>query len=205
MHPVALPAGRPAYLWFQQWRILESGTNLDGTRVNYDGGTVEVADTTLGQRPGPAERLPWVNGPHDVITDLFGNPSGGRVSFSRDSHGYVASRLDLSRYAGDAISPQFTMNTDNDSLEQGWYLDDIRVYTCGGDPVPTATPSISGTPVVGGVLTADAGPVVAVGRVDARPVVRRRTVRRGRDRHVVRRPGRRPREADLGARHRHLR
>ena len=36
MHPVALPAGRPAYLWFQQWRLLESGTNVDGTQVNYD-------------------------------------------------------------------------------------------------------------------------------------------------------------------------
>ena len=48
MHPVALPAGRPAYLWFQQWRLLESGTIVDGTRINYDAGTVEVADATRG-------------------------------------------------------------------------------------------------------------------------------------------------------------
>ena len=44
MHPVALPAGRPSYLWFQQWRLLESGTIVGGTPINYDGGTVEVAD-----------------------------------------------------------------------------------------------------------------------------------------------------------------
>ena len=77
MHPVALPAGRPAYLWFQQWRLLESGTNVDGTQVNYDAGTVEVADATRGHGPQPAEGLPWVNGPHDLITDRFGNPAGG--------------------------------------------------------------------------------------------------------------------------------
>jgi bacillolysin len=130
MHPVALPAGHPAYLWFQQWRLLESGTDLDGTQVNYDAGTVEVSDVTRGLGPGPAEGLRWVNGPRDVITDQFGNPSGGRVGFSRDSHGYLASRMSLKRYAGDRVSPQFTMNTDNDSTEVGWYLDDIRVYTC---------------------------------------------------------------------------
>ena len=131
MRPVALPAGHPAYLWFQQWRLLEAGTNVDGTRVNYDAGTVEVSDVTRGRAPKPAEALPWVNGPRDVITDQFGNPSAGRVGFSRDSHGYLASRLSLQRYAGHEVAPQFTMNTDNDSTEVGWYLDDIRVYTCG--------------------------------------------------------------------------
>ena len=157
MHPVALPAGRRAYLWFQQWRVLESGTNLDGTQVNYDAGTVEVADATQGLGAAPAEGLPWVNGPRDVITDLFGNPSGGRVGFSRDSHGYLASRMALTTYAGHAVSPQFTMNTDNDSTEVGWYLDDVRVYTCGRAPVPTRTPRITGAATVGSQLTATPG------------------------------------------------
>jgi len=157
MRPVALPAGRPAYLWFQQWRLLEAGTNLDGTQVNYDAGTVEVADATRGLPARPAEALSWVNGPHDLITDVFGNPSAGRVGFSRDSHGYLASRMALTRYAGRAVSPQFTMNTDNDSTEQGWYLDDVRVYTCGRAPVPRSTPQITGTPTVGSRLTAVPG------------------------------------------------
>jgi Zn-dependent metalloprotease len=157
MHPVALPAGRRAYLWFQQWRLLESGTNLDGTPVNYDAGTVEVADTTQGLGPTPAEGLPWVNGPHDVITDQFGNPSGGRVGFSRDSRGYLASRMTLTRYAGHAVSPRFTMNTDNDSMDVGWYLDDVRIYTCGRAPVPTSTPRITGAATIGARLTAVPG------------------------------------------------
>jgi Zn-dependent metalloprotease len=157
VQPVALPSSRPAYLWFQQWRLLEAGTRFDGTPVNYDAGTVEVADATRGAPEGPAEGLPWVNGPRDVITDMFGNPSAGRVGFSRDSHGYLASRVGLSRYAGHAVSPQFTMNTDNDSTAVGWYLDDVRVYTCGRAPVPRSTPQITGDAIVGAQLTASPG------------------------------------------------
>jgi hypothetical protein len=157
MHPVALPAGRPAYLWFQQWRFMEAATLSDGTRVNYDGGTVEVADTTRGLAPSPAEGLPWVNGPRDRIVRGQGNPAGGRLAFGRDSRGYVASRLKLTKYAGHAASPRFTMNVDNINADLGWYLDDIRVYTCGRGPVPRSTPSIVGTPTVGNQLTASPG------------------------------------------------
>jgi hypothetical protein len=157
MHPVALPAGRPAYLWFQQWRVLEASTNFDGTHVNYDGGTVEVRDDTLGSHPKDAARKPWINGPRDVITRRYHNPAGGRLSFSRDSRGYLASRLALGRYAGHAVSPQFTMNTDDSNSAPGWYLDDIRVYTCGRGPVPKTAPRVFGTPSVGKRLTVHAG------------------------------------------------
>jgi Zn-dependent metalloprotease len=157
MRPVALPAGRAAYLWFQQWRVIDSATNADGHKVNYDAGTVEVADATRGRAPKPAEGMSWVNGPRDRITKISGNPSAGRVGFSRDSHGYLASRLKLTRYAGHAMSPQFTMNTDDVGAEPGWYLDDIRVYTCSRAPVPKSTPRITGAPTVGTGLTANAG------------------------------------------------
>jgi len=157
MRPVALPAGRPAYLWFQQWRVLEAGSFPDGTHVNYDGGSVEVVDATRGTGARPAEGRPWVNGPHDVIDDQFGNPAAGRETFSRDSHGYLASRMSLKRNAGHAVSPQFTMNTDTVNAELGWYLDDIRVYTCGRGPVPRSTPRISGSPTVGSRLTTHGG------------------------------------------------
>lgn len=157
MHPVALPAGRRAYLWFEQWRVLESGSFPEGTPVNYDGGTVEVADATRGAAPRPAERRPWVNGPRDVLSDQFGNPAADREAFSRDSHGYLASRLSLKRNSGHAVEPQFTMNTDSVNAGLGWYLDDIRVYTCSRGLVPRTTPRITGTPTVGSRLTAHGG------------------------------------------------
>ncbi len=132
MHPVALPAGRPAYLWFQGWYLIEDGTLSDGTKIFYDGGTVEVADLTLGQDPQPAEGLRWVNGPRHRIVDGEGNPAAGRKAFSGDSRGYLASRVKLTKYAGHTVAAQFTMNVDNVNPDVGWYLDDIRVYTCGG-------------------------------------------------------------------------
>ena len=157
MHPVALPAGHRAYLWFQQWRVLDSGTFVDGTEANYDGGTVEVADTTRGTRPKDAAHRAWVNGPRNVITHLYDNPAAGRLSFSRDSRGYLASRLNLTRNAGHAVGPQFTMNTDNSVSDPGWYLDDIRVYACGRGPMPRRTPEITGSPLVGHTLRTDGG------------------------------------------------
>jgi hypothetical protein len=157
MHPVALPSGRPAYLWFQQWRFMEAATLPGGSRKNYDGGTVEVADTTRGHGARDAEGLPWVNGPRDRIVVGEGNPAGGRLAFGRDSRGYLASRATLTRYAGHAVSPQFTMNADDVNGDLGWYLDDIRVYTCGRGPVPVRTPVVVGDAEVGGRLTAAPG------------------------------------------------
>jgi hypothetical protein len=46
------------------------------------------------------------------------------------------------------------MNTDNSSTDVGWYLDDIRVYTCGRGSVPRTTPTVQGTPTIGSSLTA---------------------------------------------------
>jgi Zn-dependent metalloprotease len=134
IHPVALPAGQPAYLWFQGWYLIEDGSFFDGTKIYYDGGTVEIADTTLGQDPQPAEGLDWVNGPRRTITGdaVPPNPAAGRKAFSGDSRGWVASRVDLTSYAGHSVAPQFTMNVDNVNPDLGWYLDDIRIYTCGG-------------------------------------------------------------------------
>lgn len=150
--PLALPAGRPVYLWFQQWRVLD----FIGHGV-FDAGTVGVADQTKAGVAHNAAGRHWVNGPRDLIDDRYGNPAGGQLGFGQDSHGYVASRADLSSYAGHAVKPRFTMATDNSVAYPGWYLDDIRVYTCGSKLVPTRAPTISGKAQVGSRLSATRG------------------------------------------------
>jgi Zn-dependent metalloprotease len=150
--PLPLPAHRRVYLWFEQWRVLD----FIGHFVN-DAGTVHVADLSVGGRARNASGLPWVNGPRGRIEDRFGNPAGGQLGFGRDSHGYVASRADLSSYAGHAVTPRFTMTTDDSIAYPGWYLDDIRVYTCGSKLLPTRAPEISGRATVGSRLTATRG------------------------------------------------
>jgi bacillolysin len=150
--PVALPAGRPAYLWFQQWRVLD----FIGNAV-FDGGTVGMGDATSGTPIANAAGLRWVNGPTDLIDDRYANPAGGQLGFGQDSHGYVASRANLTTYAGHAVRAAFTMNTDNSVAYPGWYLDDIRVYTCGSALFPTTAPAIRGKARVGARLTASHG------------------------------------------------
>jgi hypothetical protein len=150
--PLPLPAHQRVFLWFHQWRVLD----FIGHFVN-DAGTVHVADLSTGRRAHNAAGLPWVNGPRGRIEGRFGNPAGGQLGFGRDSHGYVASRADLSRYAGHAIQPRFVMTTDDSVAYPGWYLDDIRVYTCGSALEPVAPPTVTGVAQVGRRLAASPG------------------------------------------------
>ena len=73
----------------------------------------------------PAEGLPWVNGPTRTL-----QAAPARKGFGGDSRGYLASRVNLSSFAGKTVKPQFTTRTDATIGRQGWYLDDIRIYTC---------------------------------------------------------------------------
>ncbi|WP_395691639.1 M4 family metallopeptidase [Nocardioides sp.] len=142
--PIKLPSGQSSYLWFQHWRVLD----FDGSGF-YDGGRVEVNGSSVSG-------LPWVNGPSETISSSFGNPIGGQLAFGGDSHGFVASRVDLSSFAGQSVTPRFTMYTDSSVSYFGWFVDDVRVYTC--DVIKNVTkPSISGTARVGKRLTAKPG------------------------------------------------
>jgi hypothetical protein len=147
--PVALPAGQASYLFFQHWRLLQ----YTGAGVYLDAGTVEIDGAD-------AAPLPWVNGPAQAINGA-GNPANGRLGFGGDSRGYVASRVDLSSFAGQDVTPRFSFNNNNSGQTfLGWWVDDIKVYTCdpAAPPITNNTlPFISGTPRVGETLTADPG------------------------------------------------
>ena len=146
----ALPAGQPSFLFFQHWRLLETEAAF------RDAGTVEVDDT--GDLAGPVDTAsqPWTNGPVQTINS-FSNPANGRLGFAGDSRGYLASRLDLSSFAGSTVKPQFTMNTNTGGSYLGWWVDDIVVYTCDPMVENTAVPSVAGTPRVGSTLSAATG------------------------------------------------
>jgi bacillolysin len=157
-----LPGGQASFLHFQHWRLLDYST---AATSNFDAGTVEVDDIGNANPPVDTATLPWVNGPADTIAGGSANPAAGRLGFGRDSRGYIASRLDLSSFAGATIKPQFTMNTDNTLSFLGWWVDDVVVYTCNPPPpvvgatpsVVGATPTITGKTRVGKKLTAHEG------------------------------------------------
>ncbi|MEQ1908159.1 MAG: FG-GAP-like repeat-containing protein [Vicinamibacterales bacterium] len=121
-----LPAN--AYLRFDHSFFFEQEfSSWDGGVVEYsaDGGASWVDAGALFDAVG-------YNGALNVST----NPLTGRAAFVRSSHGYVASRATLASLAGQSVRFRWRMGLDNSVDAGGWWLDDIRIYTCGA-PAPT--------------------------------------------------------------------
>lgn len=128
---VALPAGT-VYMHFSHSWIFED--------PNYDGGVLEYSAN--GGAWTDAGGLFTDNGYNGTISPDFSNPIGGRSGFVSHSTGYISSRLNLSSLAGQNVKFRFRIGTDesNDIIYYGWFIDDIRIYTC-GTSVPTNTPT----------------------------------------------------------------
>ena len=52
----------------------------------------------------------------------------------RDSYGYTASQLNLGSLAGQSVRFRFRLGTDNCCGDYGWFIDDVRIYTCALPP-----------------------------------------------------------------------
>lgn len=113
-----------AYLHFHHdWSFEGFGASM------YDGGVMEYS-TNGGGSWNDAGALFSENGYNGTISDVFGNPLGGRQGFGGVSFGYTASRLDLSSLAGDDVRFRFRIGTDSSIGDWGWFIDDIRIYSC---------------------------------------------------------------------------
>ena len=67
----------------------------------------------------------------------------------RQSNGYISSRANLSSLAGQNVRFRFRIGTDSAFDDYGWFIDDVRVYTCesggGGDTTPPTVASVKPT------------------------------------------------------------
>jgi len=137
---VELPAGSMPYLHFNHAYAFEG----DATNT-YDGGVVEYS-TDGGASWHDASSLFTHNGYNGTIVTGYGNPLAGRQAFVSSSNGYISSRLDLSTLAGQSVRFRFRIGIDNQVGAYGWFIDDLRIYTCAAAP-PTPTPTtIPATP-----------------------------------------------------------
>jgi hypothetical protein len=66
-----------------------------------------------------------------------GNPLTGRQGFVGESNGYISTRVNLSSLAGQSVRFRFRIGTDDTVGDDGWFVDDVRVYTCEGGPILT--------------------------------------------------------------------
>ena len=139
---VAVPASGTYYLHFSHAYGFES--SADGNQ-RYDGGIVEYS-----ANGGPwtdAKPLFVENGYNGTLAAGGGNPLEGRQAFTADSFGYISSRLNLSSLAGQNVRFRFRMGTDQYQFDYGWFIDDVRIYTCGASaPTATATRTPTRTP-----------------------------------------------------------
>jgi Zn-dependent metalloprotease len=120
--PVSLPQG--AFLRFNHAFGFE---DFGGT---YDGGVIEYS-TNGGATWKDAGGLVAENGYNGtVLPPPLQNAIAGREAFVRESNGYISSRLDLSSLAGEEINLRFRIGTDGATGDFGWFIDDLRIYTC---------------------------------------------------------------------------
>jgi bacillolysin len=112
----------------------------DFESTTYDGGVLEYS-TDGGSSWNDAGSLFAVNGYNGTISTAGTNPLGGRQAFTAEGHGYTASRLDLSSLTGQNVRFRFRIGTDSNSdvFTWGWFVDDVRIYTCPSQFPPPGT------------------------------------------------------------------
>jgi bacillolysin len=148
LDPIQIPGN--AYLHFAHAYNLESFFFLG----EFDGGVLEYS-VNGGSTWQDAGSLMQVNGYNGTVATGGGNPIEGRSAFVASSHGYISTRLNLASLAGRSVTFRWRMGLDvagsGSFLESpsGWWLDDVRVYTCAGLPGPfnRTSPAEGGTGV----------------------------------------------------------
>jgi len=120
---VSLQSGTEPYLYFKH------AYGFEDEDTCYDGGVIEYSLN------GGAT---WVDGGSLIINnnytgtifDGLGNPLADRPAFCGTSYGYTSSKLNLSSLAGQNISFRFRIGADAFTGDYGWFIDDVRIYTC---------------------------------------------------------------------------
>jgi len=119
-----------AYLHFAQAYGFETGYNPgDPTFYNFDGGVLEYSINN-GSTWVDAGSLIDFNGYKGTIFTGAGNPLSGHSAFVGASHGYISTRLNLASLAGQTVSFRWRMGLDEAAYAWGWWVDNIKVYTC---------------------------------------------------------------------------
>ena len=108
------------------------GFENDGATA-YDGGVVEYSVDNGSHWTDMNALSPTGATYNGSITTGQGNPLAGRTAFVRESWGYTATQLDLASLVGLPFQVRFRIATDGSVDDYGWFVDDVRVYTCVAD------------------------------------------------------------------------
>jgi bacillolysin len=160
--PIAIPSGT-TFLRFDH----SYNTDWDGGGL-YDGGVVEYS-ADGGSTWSDLGPLAVNNGYDATISTANENgvvsALGARNAFGRISPNFETSRFDLSSLAGQTIRLRFTFATDNypNLVFDGWFIDDISVYSCGSANLPGPPTSVSAAPGTASAVVTWAAPAFTGG------------------------------------------
>ena len=144
---VTVPAN--AFFYFRHAYDFETAYNRNTSKydIYIDGGTVEYSldRGATWQDAGPLFDENGYTGNLPQESDTT-NPLHDRSAFTGVSYGYTSSRADLSTLAGKKVRFRFRIGTDsynpNTLKFWGWFIDDIRIYTCDDAP-PVTQPTVA--------------------------------------------------------------
>ncbi|MEP0807183.1 MAG: M4 family metallopeptidase, partial [Chloroflexota bacterium] len=103
--------------------------DFETTSVYWDGGVLEYSINN-GSTWVDAGSLMTHNGYRGTIYANWNNPLKGRAAFVGTSHGYISTRVNLASLAGKTVTFRWRMGLDDAGAAWGWWVDNIRVYTC---------------------------------------------------------------------------
>jgi len=144
---VAIPAGTT----MMQFHHSHGFENEGG--AFYDGGVIECSDNAGASW---IDAGPLISAGADyggMVDGGFLNPLAGRSAFVGETWGYTATQLNISSLAGQNIRFRFRVGTDSSISDEGWSVDDVRVYQCVDAPTTTTTSSTSTTSSVPTTVT----------------------------------------------------
>lgn len=96
------------------------------TELAWDGGYVELSEDA-GSTWTLVEDAFILNPYNGTLGDSSNDGIANTPAFTGNSEGYIQSIVDVSSYEGQSISFRFVFGSDNNTVEEGWYIDDIAL------------------------------------------------------------------------------
>lgn len=97
------------------------------TETSYDGGIIEILPTQGGGNWIDLGAYMIENG-YDASLDN-NNPAGAVNAFTGNSGGYIKTKVDLTAFLGQQLFIRFRFLSDDNTVDQGWWIDDIAIGT----------------------------------------------------------------------------
>jgi uncharacterized repeat protein (TIGR01451 family) len=121
---IAIPAGSPSLLSFQNNYNLESSAN-----TAYDGGVLEIKIGSGAFTDILAAGGSFVSGGYNLtISQSFQNPLRRRKAWSGSSGGFISTVVNLPASAsGQNIQLRWSCGSDNSTASAGWYIDSVAI------------------------------------------------------------------------------